>query len=89
MKIADQSPAAIGLDIDFTPYPIQLEDDDEFLACLLARSSGYRESADSLANGALSPTCFSAPNQYVPIYVATYTSLALGPVYALERRNTL
>jgi hypothetical protein len=85
MKIADQSPAAIGLDIDFTPYPIQLEDDDEFLACLLARSSGYRESADSLANGALSPTCFSAPNQYVPIYVATYTSLALGPVYALER----
>ncbi|HEY4739663.1 MAG TPA: CHASE2 domain-containing protein [Candidatus Acidoferrales bacterium] len=85
MKIADQSPAAIGLDIDFTPYPIQLEDDDEFLACLLARSTGYRESADSLANGPLSPACFSTPNHYVPIYVATYTSLALGPVYALER----
>ncbi|MGC1684100.1 MAG: CHASE2 domain-containing protein [Candidatus Acidiferrales bacterium] len=85
MKIADQSPAAIGLDIDFTPYPIQLEDDDEFLACVLARSTGYRESADSLANGPLSPACFSTPNHYVPIYVATYTSLALGPVYALER----
>ncbi len=85
MKIADQSPAAIGLDIDFTPYPIQLEDDDEFLACLLARSNGYRESADSLANGPLAPACLAAPNHYVPIYVATYTSLALGPVYALER----
>ncbi len=85
MKIADQSPAAIGLDIDFTPYPIQLEDDDEFLACLLARSTGFREGTDSLPNGPLSPACLAAPNHYVPIYVATYTSLALGPVYALER----
>ncbi len=66
-KIAAQGPRAIGVDVDFTPYPDQMSDDDEFLTyCAKLRKPDPASSR--LA---------------VPIYVATFQSLLLGPSFAL------
>jgi CHASE2 domain-containing sensor protein len=82
-SILEQEPKAIGLDIDFTPYPAQTEDDDRLLACFLSLSTGSRIATDLLPSGGIDPLCYQTPS--VPIYVATYSSIALGPLYALER----
>ena len=82
-SILEQGPKAVGLDIDFTPYPAQLDDDDRLLACFLSLSSGSRVATDLLPQGGIDPACYQTPS--VPIFVAGYTSIALGPLYALER----
>lgn len=68
--IAAQRPAAIGVDVDFTPFPDQMDDDYKFLSDVLALTPA-------------SPT--AGPG--VPIYVATFQSLALGPQLALYQRQ--
>ncbi len=68
--IAAERPAAIGVDVDFTPFPDQMDDDYQFLG-------------DTLALTPASPA--SGPG--VPIYVATFQSLALGPQLALYQRQ--
>ncbi len=82
-SILEQGPKAVGLDIDFTPYPAQLDDDDRLLACFLSLSTGSRIASDLLPKGGIDPACYQTPS--VPIYVASYSSIALGPLYALER----
>jgi hypothetical protein len=83
LAILEQKPKAIGLDIDFTPYPAQISDDDQLLACFLALSSGAPVPVDALPKGGIDPLCYQTPS--VPVFVATYQSIALGPMYALER----
>jgi len=85
MAIADLQPKSIGLDIDFTPYPMQLDDDDRFLACSLARSSGSQFGRTFLPTDNFDPSCIAAGPKRVPIFVAAYTSIVHGPIFALAR----
>ena len=66
-QIAAQRPKSIGIDIDFTPYPDQMSADDDFLAYCLKLTKP--------------DPAISRPG--VPIYVATFQSLLLGPSLAL------
>ena len=66
-KIAAQRPRSIGVDIDFTPFPDQMPADDDFLT--YCAKLGKPEPASSRPG--------------VPIYVATFQSLLLGPSFAL------